>query len=280
MRKTVAAVIITLLITAAAGTLFVRLGNANPYLYHEHVLPPAGSIPLAISILSPNNNAIFNVSAVTLAFDLKTEGTNLHTIYSVYFEASWLQENVAVYKQNTYSPEFPSFWSYNETFRNLSDGNYSIVITAHGGGGYAEGLTAYSFDMTTTSVINFTISPPPRVSILSPLNETYNSSEIALNFAVNKSFSKISFVLDDKNNVTINENATLNGLTNGIHNVTVYVCDAMGNIGPSETVTFTVDVPEPFPAAFVSAISAASVATVGTSLLLYRKKRIRKVEQV
>ena len=281
MRKTAATLtlITAFLITAAAGVYFVKLAQANPYMYHEHVSPPAGSIPLATSVLSPKNNAICNVSAVTLAFDIKTEGTSLNTIYAIYFEASWLQENVTVYKQNTYSPAFPSFWSYNETFWNMPDGNYSVVITARGGGGYAEGLTAYSFDMTTNSIVNFTISTSPIVSILSPLSQTYSSSEIALNFDVNKSFSKISYMLDYQDNMTINGNATLTGLTDGVHNVTVYAWDAAGNIGSSETITFTIAAPESFPAIFVSAVSVVSVAIVGAGLLLYYKKRRREAEQ-
>jgi hypothetical protein len=299
MRKTAVALtlIATLLITIAAGVSSVKLAQANPYLYHEHVSPPAGSIPLVISILSPRNGDLLNVRAVTLAFDVKTEGTSLSTISAIYFEASWLQEKVTVYEQNTYSPAFPSFCSYNETFGNIPDGNYTIAITARGGGGYAEGLTAYSFDMTTTSIVPFiiltspevsilsplpevsTLYPLPEVSILSPLNETLSSSEIALNFSVNKSFSKISYVLDDQDNMTINGNVTLTGLTDGVHNVTVYAWDAAGNIGSSETVTFIIDVPESFPTIFVSAVSVALVTTVTAGLLFYYKKRRREAEQ-
>lgn len=103
-----------------------------------------------------------------------------------------------------------------------------------------------------------------------------------MNFTVNKSFSKISYVLDGQDNMTIDGNATLTGLSNGVHNITVCAWDAAGNIGSSETITFTVaavTAPEPFPVTFVSAVTVASVATVGAGLLLYRKKRRREAEQ-
>jgi hypothetical protein len=280
-KKTIltAGFILMLFLIAIAEAFFVNFAQANPYMYHEWVSPPEGATPLEISVSSPKNSVVYNASDITLAFSVSTRGTSLDTIYAVYFNASWMEDNVTVYKQNTQNPEFPTFWSYNETFWDLPDGEYSVVITARGGGGYAEGLTAYSFDMTTISVVNFTIATPPVVSILSPLNETYGSSEVILNLAVDKSFSKITYVLDCQGNMTIDGNATLTGLSDGLHNVTVYAWDDAGNIGSSETVFFIVDVAASFPAMSVSAVSVASAATVGVGLLLYWKKRRREVEQ-
>jgi hypothetical protein len=65
---------------------------------------------------------------------------------------------------------------------------------------------------------------------------------------------------------------TLSGLPNGDHNVTIYVTDEAGNTGVSETIYFTVDVPEPFPTTLVIA-SVITVAIVCIGLLLYFKKR-------
>jgi hypothetical protein len=52
----------------------------------------------------------------------------------------------------------------------------------------------------------------------------------------------------------------------------VYARDAFGNVGASETVSFTVDVP--FPVTMVVA-PIASVAVVGVGLILYFKRRKR-----
>jgi len=52
-----------------------------------------------------------------------------------------------------------------------------------------------------------------------------------LNYTVNEPVSKIFFVLDGQWNVTIAGNTTLAGLSNGVHNVTVYAWDDVGNVG-------------------------------------------------
>jgi hypothetical protein len=264
-----------LLLSAVAGTQFVDLGQANPYMYYEYVSPPAGATPLVISVSSPKNNAVYRVTDIVLAFNVSTQGTSLNSIYGIYFKANWMQDNVTVYKQNSQSPEFPTFWSYDETFLDMPDGEYSVVITAWGGGGYAESMTAYSFDMTSTLAVNFTIATPPEVSILSPLNKTYDSSDVPLNFTVNESFSRISYVLDYQDNITIAENTTLTDLGNGYHNVTVYAIDSAGNTGTSETIYFNGEAPEPFPTVTVAAVSGASAVVVVAGLLVYFKKRKR-----
>ena len=71
-------------------------------------------------------------------------------------------------------------------------------------------------------------------------------------------------------------------MSNGLHNVTVYVNDAYGNNAKSETFNFTVAVAkkvlqtEPFPTATVAAVSAVLVAVVfGAWLVIYFKKHKR-----
>jgi hypothetical protein len=64
----------------------------------------------------------------------------------------------------------------------------------------------------------------------------------------------------------------LTELTEGEHSLTVYATDYAGNVGATETVTFTVAKPEPFPTATVVA-SAATVAAISAALLVYFKKR-------
>jgi hypothetical protein len=91
---------------------------------------------------------------------------------------------------------------------------------------------------------------------------------------VNKPAVWMGYSLDGQDNVTINGNTTIDGLSNGLHNVTVYARDDLGNTGVSETVTFTVDAP--FPVAPVTATSVAIVAVVGVGLFFYFKKRRRQ----
>ena len=268
-----------MLISAMAGACLVKLAPANPYMYHKWVSPPSGSSPLVISISSPKHNTIYKVNNITLTFNINTQNTSIDYLLGAYFKADWMPDNVTVYKQNTHSPEFPEFWDYSETFWHIPDGEHSIVITAWGGGFYAEGLTAYNFDMTTVSVINFTLdATPPKVSILSPENKTYDLSDVPLNFTVSESASLIKYSIDGQDNSTLYGNTTLTGLPIGEHNLTVYVWDVVGNLGVSETVVFNMAKPEPepelepFPTAPVVAVSGASATVIGVGLFIYFKK--------
>jgi N-acetylneuraminic acid mutarotase len=113
---------------------------------------------------------------------------------------------------------------------------------------------------------------PPFVSVVSPKNRNYTSSEVSLNFTVNRLVSWMGYSLDGQDNVTVTGNTTSSGLSNGLHNVTVYARDEFGNTGVSETVWFTV-AEASFPATLVAGVSGASVAVVGLGLLVYFKKR-------
>jgi hypothetical protein len=113
---------------------------------------------------------------------------------------------------------------------------------------------------------------PPKISVLSPVNQKFNESVVPLSFTVDKPVNWTGYSLDGGETVAVVGNVTLEGLANGVHNVTVYARDAFGNVGASETVSFTVDVP--FPVTMVVA-PIASVAVVGVGLILYFKRRKR-----
>jgi parallel beta-helix repeat protein len=119
----------------------------------------------------------------------------------------------------------------------------------------------------------YTPKVPPKIAILSPVNQQFNESTVPLSFTVNKPVNWTGYSLDGGEPVTMAGNTTLAGLTNGFHNVTVYAEDTFGNTGASETVSFAVEVPEPFPTtiAIISGISA--VVVIGAILAIYFKKR-------
>jgi hypothetical protein len=110
---------------------------------------------------------------------------------------------------------------------------------------------------------------PPQVSVLELGNKTFAEPEVPLSFTVNESVSQIAYSLDGQDNVTVNGNTTLAGLSDGEHNITVYATDIAGHAGASETIYFSV---VPFPTTFVIA-SISSVAVIGIGLLVYFKKR-------
>ncbi|MCJ7560689.1 Ig-like domain-containing protein [Candidatus Bathyarchaeota archaeon] len=152
--------------------------------------------------------------------------------------------------------------SFNVTLKGLTDGSHTLVV-----------YTEDTFGNTGASeTVNFAIDiTPPVISILSIQNRTYDSATVPLTFAVNESTIQIECSLDGQNNITIIENSTLTRLSNGVHNVTIYAWDEAGNIGASETIYFSVEVP--FPTMLVASASGVSVAVIGVGLLVYFKKR-------
>jgi len=80
---------------------------------------------------------------------------------------------------------------------------------------------------------------PPVIHLLSPENVTYGSESVPLVFTVDERTFWMGYSLDNLENVSIVENTTVSGLTNGPHNIIVYANDTSGNVGSSE-VYFTI----------------------------------------
>jgi parallel beta-helix repeat protein len=111
---------------------------------------------------------------------------------------------------------------------------------------------------------------PPKIALLSPINQMFNESSVPLIFTVDKQVNWMGYSLDCQDNITVMGNVTLLELTNGVHNITVYAEDTFGNEGASETIIFNINVA--FPTTLVVA-SVITVAVVGIGLLVYFKKR-------
>ena len=162
----------------------------------------------------------------------------------------------------------------------LSEGSHNLTVWVRA---QLDQITTYipfwaAFSKTTTFTID---TVAPNVTVLPSESNWYKTSSVPLNFTVNEPYSRVSYCLDGQDNVTINGNATLTGLPNGDHNVTVYAADRFGNIGVSETIYFSVEVPEPFPTTLVAA-SIASVIIIGAGVVLYFakiKKTSKKTKQ-
>jgi hypothetical protein len=118
---------------------------------------------------------------------------------------------------------------------------------------------------------------PPQISLLSPLNQTYSTSSVGLVFSVDKDVNWTAYSLDGQQNITVTGNTTLTGLPNGLHNIAVYANDTYGNIGSSQTVNFTVEIPQALGSGVKLAVIVIPIVVVciGICLLIYRKRRKR-----
>jgi hypothetical protein len=254
--------ILSLLVSVLAGTLLIQ-----------------NAACAAVTIISPENK-VYSTNNVTVEFKIESgyPPTRGNVVFARFFLWGCLLDrsfNISTYWDNNVEVDL-SLYGYgylcNATLTKLSEGPHTITAWVE------ERINYLSYDLVSAYVysnVTFNIdSIPPNISILSPENKAYNTSDVPLDFTVNETTSQITYSLDGQENITAAGNMTLPQLSNGAHNVTVYAADEAGNMGASEIVTFTVAVPEPFPTTLVVA-SVIIVAVVSIGLLFYFKKRKR-----
>ena len=272
MRKTPLALFAALLIAAAAGALPVRLGKANPY-------PSAG---ISLTINNPQN-ATYTENPIQITFTAREVHLQSGVIFSYSLDNKEVKRilNITTVSQGLF-PYNPPFYlremSGNFQLFNLSEGWHTVTVYCN--------TYELSQSYTAEDKIGFFVDAIPIIAFLSFENKSFVSPDVPLNFTVDQPTVQITYSLDGLENVTINENITLSELPNGEHNVTVYARDETGKMGASETVFFSVKVPEPvsepegFPTVPVAAVSAASIAAVACAgLILTRRKRRREAAQ-
>ena len=114
-------------------------------------------------------------------------------------------------------------------------------------------------------------SIPPTISVISPKNTTYESSNVSLAFTVNKPVSWIGYSLDGQANITVTGNTTLTSLASGLHNITVYAKDNSESMGVSDVITFSIPA-ESFPIAPIATVSGATVVIAMVGLFYHSRK--------
>ena len=288
MKAIIIAVIISLLL---ANSVFVEVSlvQANPNPIAGIVPPDSDTYPPIISISSFENGTFLgtrNISMnVTVSIgESKTATSRL--IKEVYYDSDW-ETNSTILKAPKYSTDLDyydqlgfihhvndSSLQFNVAIVNISDGEHTVTF-------YATEVGAYplmeAFTIVNSASLHFTIDTiAPAISDLSVENATYKTSDIPLSFNVNENVTQTSYCLDNQGNVTFIGNTTLTGLTEGMHSLVVYAKDTAGNIGASETIDFSVDVP--FPTTIVVVASGASIAIIASGVLVYWKKRKRNDE--
>ncbi len=148
----------------------------------------------------------------------------------------------------------------------LPDGGHSIVVYATDSAG----------NVGASDIIHFTVdTTTPSISLLSPQNQTYATTEVMLHFTLNENASWTGYTLDGQENVTVTGNISLTEMAYGSHRITVYANDTYGNMAASETVYFSVS--KPFPVMWTGALTA--IIAGGGVVLLLRFKRNNKVKK-
>jgi hypothetical protein len=289
LNRTVASVFIIAFLITPIGAVSIDFAQANPYRREEdwtEVPPPAGTQAPIVAIHAPQNGSYYpkNVNLTLDANIPKTNGNISYSVSELYYMGSWKPNEVTYIAKN-----FGENTSFSIDLTAVPGGNLSITLYAVGVGYYviSQELGSDTFTMITHfatfkmyshSTVSFIKDlVPPRITIQSPQNTTYNSSEVKLDFTVNEGVSQILYSLDNKGNQTISGNATLTGLLNGEHNMTLYMADLAGNAVSSKTLFFKVNSPEPFPIMPVAVVSIAAVALAVAGLLVYHKRKTKTV---
>ena len=276
-----AAVFLSILLSAICETQLAGTAKANPIgeiMFNE---------PPVITIKSPLNNETVPAN-VLLVFNLTKPEVSIYDGWidesSVWVTNDWTNlRNKVTYVNVTIDGKFyrsikvnnylSSPFNSSLNLANLEDGVHSVQIHAACEGVALEwhGLWQRQvFYNGSSDIVYFTVDGTSPVIVIMPVaNKTYSVTDIPLNFTLKEPASQITYSLDGQANVTITGNATLTCLSNGGHNITLYATDVVGNIGVSETVYFSVEVP--FPTTIIVA-PVASVTVLSAGLLVYFRK--------
>jgi hypothetical protein len=116
-------------------------------------------------------------------------------------------------------------------FTSLNAGNVSFSVTA----------------WSNYSVVNSTDVIFPSIFVFSPQNTTYTQNSVFLNYSVSDNLAVGScwYIIDSSSNISLPgcSTATVSGLTDGGHKITVYVNDSTGNLNYSSVLFSVVSSP-------------------------------------
>lgn len=226
-RKKISFTIMTLLLLASLVLI--------PFCINKSVANPIW-LPPELTVLSPIQDRIYNTNVpLTLNITLFPNIASWEKLTNLYYCLDENSEVELVLENSSKSNEV----LVSDILYDLNDGKHNLFV--HGVTDWGNTIDSnVTFTVNSSMLINDNTSP--EATILFPKNETYISVgfKINLNFQTNKPFLWARFSLDNQANETILGNTTINKFApSGSHNIKVYIIDAEGNIGASETIQFT-----------------------------------------
>jgi parallel beta-helix repeat protein len=129
---------------------------------------------------------------------------------------------------------------------------------------------------------NYPLMPygsPFAISVSSPQNKTYSTTDIALDLTVSEATSWIKYSLDGQANITITDNITLTDLAEGVHTLDVYAQDTEGQTRTTGTIYFTISQgaeptqSEAFPIEIAIIIVVIAAVIVVVAIYLIKRKK-------
>lgn len=143
----------------------------------------------------------------------------------------------------------------------LSQGSHQVIVYAND----------TSENMGKSKIVYFLFdSIAPKITILLPQNQSYQSSDVQLTFNLEESTPLLSYSLDGQNPNAIIGNLTLPALPDGSHYLTIYATDELGNSGTSETVYFTIT---SFPTFLFATIITIIIIMLASGYLFFKRRK-------
>lgn len=230
-----------------------------PYIYQNTTLD------ISFSYSMPKN--LTQINSFSYSLDGAANSTLPHTNTSGnYFLSS---------RPNVY---FPNRYTYSKPLDNLANGNHTLSIYAYLENGTVKQIYGDAFTVDTTF-------QSPQLTIISPLNQTYSTNQVQLNYCMNSQVVWAFYTIDSQEWASLKSNLTLTDLAEGTHTITMSVSSEASQHTleaiTRETIYFTVDTASQkegsptdgylLPATVVTIIA---IAIIGTTLLLLLKKRV------
>jgi hypothetical protein len=212
MTQRITVFLIAILLTSLSLQT-VHLGDANPSISLDSgPTPDLSLIPPIISVYSPTNGTFYNTSSLVLAFNASvtypSPSTDIVEGWWTYYAADWMhgtgdKDTILIDQQSSVTSK-----EYSINLTDIPEGNHTLAVyvTSYAESGH------YANSATSQSMIDFSIDyTPPRITRLSVENKTYETSNLALDFAVDEATSKLTYSLDGKDAVTVEGNTILQG---------------------------------------------------------------------
>jgi len=258
-------VLIFLVLFSSVSTLFVNLASA--YFPGDVVTDE----PPLISINSPTNYTTLFANLVTLNCTFThPDGWGTGGSAKQYLESIGYVLDGKTYGPIVISNDLSTPFNYCTNLI-LDPGPHTLQVYANANG-WDIGVSIIELSVTGSSgIVQFSTLPITPTVVLQPL--IINGTSSALNFTLDEPVSKITYSINNHDNVTISGNSTITNLPYGNSNITVYATNPAGNIGVSQTLTFTIAQPFPtFTVITVASTIAVLIVAVGL-LVLFRKHK-------
>lgn len=154
----------------------------------------------------------------------------------------------------------------------LTEGNHTLE---------AYSLDANGREMSTSET--FTVDTNfryPKISFISPQNQTYNKNEVPLTFTIDAQIERAYYTLDIFGNKSFSGNITLNGLSEGPHRILVSARTERGYA--SQIISFNINTTQANnPLIIENQILPVAIAIISISLtavmavIFYKRKNLK-----